>query len=468
MVHAGEMGYFQTSGYTIGAKETAQVFVPIAASTSALSTENTYYNNTDWDNTGYSDADNLVRFVRGSAEGTDWLNPGSKTYANGKGPWTVFNVHALEFTTTEDQYFTAYEKLKSAYEGMAINLPKEGGYYTIQSVSRGEGKFAYANPADNKMYWGDKAATSSEVVWKFEDNGDGTYTVSNMHTGTMMNTFIDNDPSPLNPSSGSVTLKSLAPDGQIGIYSGNQMMHAQGGGAIVHWDTGANDASAWRIVEADLSNVKYDLTISKYGLAGLHLNYPVEVPDDVNVTAYYVSMAEGANGIAKLTKIKDGIIPANEGVILEGTENATISLPYVNGDVAAISENLLEGANYTGYIQGEQGTKYYLFGAKSGKVGLYWTYLQYNADGTITDGNANTDYGTHFKCSANKVYLPYSAGSGVAKFSFRFDDTTGINDLLNGLNGEELIYDLQGRRILKVTESGIYIVNGEKRYIHAK
>jgi hypothetical protein len=245
------------------------------------------------------------------------------------------------------------------------------------------------------------------------------------------------------------------------------MMHAQGSGSgeIVHWETGANDASAWRIVEADLSNVKYDLTISKYGLAGLHLNYPVSVPD--GVTAYYVSMAEGYGGIAKLTKIDDGIIPANEGVILEGTENATISLPYTTETGSAI-DNLLEGANYTSYIQGEGNTKYYLFGAKNGEPGLYWTYLQYNADGTITEGNANTDYGTHFKCSANKVYLPYSDGSEVAKFSFRFDDTTGIDDLLNGLNGEELIYDLQGRRILKVTESGIYIVNGEKRYIHAK
>ena len=317
------------------------------------------------------------------------------------------------------------------------------------------------------MYWGDKAATSSEVVWKFEDNGDGTYTVSNMHTGTMMNGFINYNASPLNATTSVVTLSSLAHDGQIGIHSNGTMMHAQGGGAIVHWDTGANDASAWRIVEADLSNVKYDLTISKYGLAGLYLNYPVEVPDDVNVTAYYVSMAEGAGGIAKLTKIEDGIIPANEGVILEGEPNATISLPYVSGNVDAISGNHLEGANYTSYIHGVQNTTYYLFGAKNGVPGLYWTYLQYDADGTITGDNENPNKGGYFKCSANKVYLPYGS-SAVAKFSFRFDDTTGIDDLLNGLNGEQLIYDLQGRRIMKVTESGIYIVNGQKRYIRAK
>ena len=466
MVHAGEMGYFQTSGYTIGAKKTAQVFVPIAASTDDEG--NAEYNKTDWDNSGHSDATKLVRFVRGSASGTDWLNPGSKTYANGKGPWTVFNVHSLEFTTTEDQYFAAYEALKSAYESMVVNMPEAGVYYTIESVVKTDGEnpaLVYANPADNKMYWGgSKTKTNAETLWSFTDNGDGTYTVSNMHTGTMMNGFINYDPSPLNATTSVVTLSSLAHDGQIGIHSNGTMMHAQGDGDIVHWGTGANDASAWRIVEADLSNVKYDLTISSYGLSGLHLNYPVSVPNGVN--AYYVSMAEGYGGIAKLTKIENRIIPANEGVILEGTENATISLPYLSGDVVAISENLLEGANYTSYIQGEGNTKYYLFGAKSGKVGLYWTYLQYNADGTIK--KANTDDGGYFKCSANKVYLPYSDGSGVAKFSFRFDDTTGIDDLLNGLNGEELIYDLQGRRILNVTESAIYIVNGEKRYIHAK
>ena len=468
VVHAGEMGYFQESGYTIGAKETAQVFVPIAASTSVSDTGNDYYNGVDWDESDKSDATKLVRFVCGLASGTDWLNPGSKTYANGKGPWTVFNVHALEFTTTEDQYFAAYEALKSAYEGMVVNMPEADVYYTIESVVKTDGEnpaLVYANPADNKMYWGgSKTKTNAETLWSFTDNGDGTYTVSNMHTGTMMNGFINYNASPLNATTSVVTLSSLAHDGQIGIHSNGTMMHAQGGGAIVHWGTGANDGSAWRLVKANPTQVAYSTTISSYGLSGLHLNYPVKVPNDVN--AYYVSMAEGAGGIAKLTKIENGIIPANEGVILEGTENATISLTYVSGDVAAISENLLKGSNYTGYIQGEDNTKYYLFGAKSGKVGLYWTYLQYNADGTINE--ANTDNGGYFKCSANKVYLPYSEGSGVAKFSFRFDDTTGIDDLLNGLNGEELIYDLQGRRILKITESGIYIVNGEKRYIHAK
>ena len=365
---------------------------------------------------------------------------------------------------TDDNYLADYASLRNANEALVMNMPKDGSYYIIQSVSRGEGKLAYANPADNKMYWdGTKTAESPEAVWKFTDNGDGTYTVSNMHTGTIMNGFINQHPSPLNPTTGVVTLKSLASDGQVGIYSNGTMMHAQGSGSgeIVHWETGANDASAWRIVEVDETAVTYDLVISNYGLAGLYLNYPVAIPDGVE--AYYVNIADGE--VAKLTLITD-VIPANEGVIVkapQGTYRFTHALETpVEQDETT---NLLLGSNYTRYLQGEDGMKYYLFGAKNSVVGLYWTYLQYNEDGTIADGNANTDNGGYFKSSANKIYLPYSSTANATKFTFRFDDATGIEDLLEGLNSGDVIYNVQGRRIMKITESGIYIVNGKKRFI---
>ena len=365
---------------------------------------------------------------------------------------------------TDDNYLADYASLRNANEVLVMNMPKDGSYYIIQSVSRGEGKLAYANPADNKMYWdSSKTATSPEAVWKFTDNGDGTYTVSNLHTGTMMNGFINQHPSPLNPTTGVVTLKSLASDGQVGIYSNGTMMHAQGSGRgeIVHWETGANDASAWRIVEVDETKVTYDLAISNYGLAGLYLNYPVAIPDDVK--AYYVNIADGE--VAKLTQIT-GVIPANEGVIVKA-QQGTYQFTYVSETPVEQDEttNLLLGSNYTRYLQGEDGMKYYLFGAKNSVVGLYWTYLQYNEDGTIADGNANTDNGGYFKSSANKIYLPYSSTANATKFTFKFDDATGIEDLLEGLNSDDVIYNVQGRRIMKITESGIYIVNGKKRYI---
>ena len=389
-------------------------------------------------------------------------------------------------TSDADACHEAYKNLRAAKAGLSeYNDVDPNKLYIIKSVANNDyckGKWvrtSYESAThdnsgnqkyDHRHLLFDAPANipqKSLAMFQFEKTGtQGEYKIKNLHTGLYVKSFNKNAEHMGDPSAAAVVKIAGLADGAVTLKVGSDRpMHAQDDyDVIVDWDAAPGNASTWAIVEANKEDVAYKTTISKYGLAGLYLNYPVSVPNDV--TAYYVSMAEGAGGIAKLTKI-DGIIPANEGVILEGTENAEISLPYTTEAGSAI-DNRLEGANYTSYIRGEGNTKYYLFGAKNGEPGLYWTYLQYNANGTITDGNANTDKGGYFKCTANKVYLPYSAGSGVAKFSFRFDDTTGIDDLLNGLNGEQLIYDLQGRRIMKVTESGIYIVNGQKRYIHAK
>jgi hypothetical protein len=87
----------------------------------------------------------------------------------------------------------------------------------------------------------------------------------------------------------------------------------------------------------------------------------------------------------------------------------------------------------------------------------------------VTQSTKNTNEGGHFQCSANKIYLPYSAEANAAKFSFRFDGgtTTDLEEALFGNNAKEEIFDLQGRRIERITAPGLYIVNGQKRYVKA-
>ena len=391
-------------------------------------------------------------------------------------------------TSVSAECYDAYKALRSTKVAITYNEPDESKFYTIKSVSNKDyckdklvrTSYEPAVHDDSDVKYDHRhlvfdAANAipqqSLAIFQFVKTGTtGEYLMKNLHTGLYVKNFAQNAEHMGTAADAQPVVISGYTDGAVTLKKKGDTdpMHAQDThDVIVTYGVEPGNASTWVIEEADMSKVAYSTTISKYGLAGLYLNYPVKVPDDVNVTAYYVSMAEGAGGIAKLTKIEDGIIPANEGVILEGEPNATISLPYVSGNVDAISGNHLEGANYTSYIHGVQNTTYYLFGAKNGVPGLYWTYLQYDAEGTIIGDDKEPNKGGYFKCSANKVYLPYG-GSAVAKFSFRFDDTTGIDDLLNGLNGEQLIYDLQGRHIMKVTESGIYIVNGQKRYIRAK
>ena len=93
-----------------------------------------------------------------------------------------------------------------------------------------------------------------------------------------------------------------------------------------------------------------------------------------------------------------------------------------------------------------------------------------NSKGEVTYGEneayKGTDKGGHIKCSANKIYMALSNANGAALFGMRFvgGEATGI-DNVNGENGEDIIYDLQGRRLVEITQPGIYIVNGKQVFV---
>ena len=522
----------------------------------------------------------------------------------------------------------SYDALFAANSALHIKLPEYGKVYRFRSAANHDycnGAFVYADVNDNKLRWKKSDATAeAATLWSFTAVGTSGYTLQNLHTGTYMQNFVANNPSQLTESnSASASIVSLSGNGQVGIKINGTMMHAQKDlNAVVHWDTEAGGASAWLVEEVDLSEVQFPVSISKYGYAGLHLNYPVNIPDGVE--AYVVKKATGEDGVAVLDKIDGGIIPANTGVILKSQEahDAQEAKEYVlthaasNGVEPEVS--LLEGANYKQYVKAEADTDYYLFGAKSGVVGLYKAYEEYNIGGTtgfteITEpggtlngvypiaGNtyylcnkqtsgedvvfsvangaiafnkekkiddsyrwlcsknddgtyvfknvatnqyfawrglsnnaykwnlfdtvqenfgddlqagcvsmkngkylvvkngidwdestkdgyyrtqfsssfyfekyeakstSKTNDGGYFQCSANKIYLPYSAVDNASKFIFRFDGgvTTDIEEALFGKEEGQQIFDLQGRRVERITAPGLYIVNGQKRYVKA-
>ena len=81
--------------------------------------------------------------------------------------------------------------------------------------------------------------------------------------------------------------------------------------------------------------------------------------------------------------------------------------------------------------------------------------------------------GGRFVNNANKAYLQVSETNGEVRdafLAFNFDDDgveTGIAETEDGYTeGEKtVIFDLQGRRVLKPGKPGIYIVNGKKTVI---
>lgn len=102
---------------------------------------------------------------------------------------------------------------------------------------------------------------------------------------------------------------------------------------------------------------------------------------------------------------------------------------------------------------------------------MYWIYEEYESDGTIKDGNKETDNGGHVLCKANKAYIlinnSEAKGQGVFTFSFK-GEATGIYTIDDENYRKETntvvegVYDIHGRKLSEITQPGVYIVNGKK------
>ena len=188
------------------------------------------------------------------------------------------------------------------------------------------------------------------------------------------------------------------------------------------------------------ANVAHTLKVGAAGWATLILGNNTVIPESIK--AYTIT--EINNGYVTLTQVT-GVLPANEAVIIEATTDNYYFVKTTTKEVTSSFENnLLEGTLTDENIYKEA---YVLANGDKG-VGLYKAEMN-QADGTA------------FLNNANKAYLPKPAGAAnVACYSFRFDGTTGIENV-EGQSEGTAIYDLMGRRVENPTR-GIYVINGKK------
>lgn len=164
------------------------------------------------------------------------------------------------------------------------------------------------------------------------------------------------------------------------------------------------------------------------------------------VTAYYAKEKD-ARHIVRLKAVPNGIVPANEGVILVGAVNKTQAML----DVDYRTEVTAEGNIFSNTASGPtaMGTNCYVLANSTEGIGFYHA----TAGSTLSQG---------------KAYLDFS-GSSVRAFTLSFGDddvTTGISNIEADGNAEKApVYDLSGRRITQPSGRGIYIKNGKKYFV---
>lgn len=183
------------------------------------------------------------------------------------------------------------------------------------------------------------------------------------------------------------------------------------------------------------ASTTYPVTITSYQYA----TYRTTETLDFSGTAVSAYTAEAGIDNVVLTKISDGKVPSDVGVILYSETAGTYDIP-VTDDTPTVGDTGLSISNGTDATK-ENGI--YVLGKKNDNVGFYrWI------------GGASL--------ASGRVYLTPTA-SAREYLSFLFDDeTAGINNV--NVNHNDNYYDLQGRHV-EHPKSGLYIVNGKKVFI---
>ena len=382
---------------------------------------------------------------------------------------------------------TSFADMETKVNAAAVNVsPEEGAYYLIRNVNCG----AYgSNSEDKKKYLttaeitcdinGDVQAsvngqsidlgvkrlegTSAFVprLWKFEKTADGKYNLLNANTNSYVKIASmltkdnqgEKDTYEIYTTDGEFSgAKNVTNDSTTMFVisssnaPGKKMLNAYGNynygteKNVDVWDNseGIDAGNYWQFIKV----TEVPLTIAANDYTTLCLPFNVKLPENSTVKAYYASAAAGE--VLKLTEIT-GIIPANEGVILQntGAAEAAINLTITTDEATTLTDNRLVGvtAKREGYA------------VKSNYV--------------LADGNKGIGfYKANFTAiPANKAYLPSenitNAQGVMMAFSFG-NEVTGIDNVNAAAPAAKKYYDLQGRRVLYPAK-GIFVTeDGQK------
>lgn len=374
---------------------------------------------------------------------------------------------------------TSFAEMETRVNEAAANVsPEEGAYYLIRNVNSGaygsdtEGKKKYLTTAEitcdtnGDVVNGDLGikrlgGTSAFVprLWKFEKTEDGKYNLLNVNTNSYVNvasmltkdnqgqkdayeiyTTEDVFGGGYNATNDNTTMFVMSSSKSTGY----KLLNAANGynldtyEGVATWYGNTDAGNYWQLIKV----TTVPLTIKANDYTTLCLPFNVELPEGSAVKAYYASAA--AENVLKLTEITGGIIPANEGVILQNTGDAeaTINLTITTDGATSLDGNKLKGV--TAKREGYTALSNYVLADKNG-IGFYKAKFT--------------------SIAANKAYLPsenITNPQGVMMaFSFG-DEVTGIDNVNAAAPAAKKYYDLQGRRVLYPAK-GIFVTeDGQK------
>lgn len=436
-----------------------------------------------------------------SGEETELLSVGKKAFADMS---DALYVYTEDKVLKKGGHYSAYQSSAAAATTLANLLecgdkvgseanPDEAAYYLIRNVSRGavgtnddmnkylSSEYVFCDKEGNLLDQVGTVKNDRNVkrtkagaallprLWKFERASEGKYYLLNVNTGHYAafvtvaklgkfefslekpqetngvfyihatDTKFNSDKKVTNDS----TTMFLMGINDVYVNAQNDMPAAKddkGYSEVAGWNTQTDAGNYWQFIKV----TEVPLNIDANDYTTLCLPFNVKLPENSAVKAYYASQAAG--NVLKLTEISDGIIPANQGVILQNTnksEVANINLTITPEETTTLTGNQLRGV--TAKREGYTPKQNYVLAVGNKGIGFY------KANFTAIP--------------ANKAYLPSenitNAQGVMMAFSFG-DEVTGIDNVNAAAPAAKKYYDLQGRRVLYPAK-GIFVTeDGQK------
>ena len=227
---------------------------------------------------------------------------------------------------------------------------------------------------------------------------------------------------------------------------------------LTFWTGGQDNNSAFT-VNQDISSlldtqIRFKNGGDNYAYATFYADYPVQVESEY--IEVFTGTLDEENGVMRMTKATDRIIPANTGVVLRMSLDDFIN-NFTHSYALTNATPELQKASISGTVEAipltdENRGNYLVFSKSGDNLGFF------AAGSGITS------------LAAYKAFLEKPTGQAVRGFKLSFDETTSIDATplfggeANTLNPAAPIYDLSGRRVQRTTR-GIYIQQGKKVFV---
>ena len=376
------------------------------------------------------------------------------------GQYTVADAEALEdakaaMENSNTLKLNTLNSYKTLLEGATLNMPKAGQYFRVAYDYGGSvGKLYMQSTASSVKGLEFTSETGDASIWYLQTNGNANnaYSLYAYTVGASKNLREHGDDRGLHATKTNAEfIASTRAKGKYNIKCGS-FVHASSSNGEYYTDHCSGNSCAAHDLILELVDVNTSSTImssiGEYKMGTFYANQAVIIPE--GVTAYIANAipeVENGEGTITMVSIKDGIIPAQTGVLICGEKGSYGFTTSAEPGATNTTGNLMKGyAGSSGYedVVIENGYSTYVLTVKNGEAGFYKKE-------------------SNFKVYNNKAYLQVPTSSGAAALRIRFAGaTTEIAPSIFNSHPSTEVYDLLGRKVETMKKGGLYIVNGKK------